>query len=110
MVANLIWIPRILTILFIIFMMLFSLDVFDMQLSFWKKIAGFFIHSLPSLFILAGLLLTWQKPFLSGIIFITFFILSMIRYHTYANFTVFIIISLLLLIIGIFYIIIYILN
>ena len=64
-----IWIPRILLILLILFMGLFSLDVFGEKAPLWKILSGFIIHNIPSLVLLIILLLTWKRPLLGGIFF-----------------------------------------
>ena len=43
------WSPRILLILFILFLALFSLDVFDEAAGFWQTALALLMHNLPSL-------------------------------------------------------------
>ena len=74
------WLPRILAILFIIFLTSFSLDVFGMGYGFWQSIAGFLIHSIPSLFLIVLLIVAWRRPRLGGFIFLIFGILFVIWY------------------------------
>lgn len=64
------WAPRILAILFIAFLSLFSLDVFDMGLGLWKTVLGLLMHNIPSFVILACLLLAWKHEGPGGIAFI----------------------------------------
>jgi hypothetical protein len=47
------WAPRVLSILFIAFLSLFSLDVFEEATSFWQVVVGLLMHNIPS-FVLAG--------------------------------------------------------
>ncbi len=54
------WTPRIASIAFILFLALFSLDIFDMKLGFWGTVAGLFMHNIPSLVLLAVLLISWK--------------------------------------------------
>lgn len=61
------WAPRIVSILFILFLALFSLDVFDMEAGFWEKAAGFFIHNIPSLVLTAILVISWKYEIVGGI-------------------------------------------
>lgn len=64
------WTPRVLSILFLIFLALFSLDVFDMNLGFWETILGLFMHNIP-VFILAIILwISWKYEIVGGIFFI----------------------------------------
>ncbi len=64
------WIPRILSILFILFLALFSLDVFERGLGFWGTVLGLFMHNLPALILLIVLLVSWKYEIAGGIAFI----------------------------------------
>jgi hypothetical protein len=65
------WTPRILAIVFIVFLTLFSLDIFDDNYGFWGTILGLFMHNIPSLILLIVLLLSWKKyEIVGGITFI----------------------------------------
>jgi hypothetical protein len=52
--------PRITAILIILFVGLFSLDVFEMEGSIWMKLGAFVIHSLPSIVMAILLALAWR--------------------------------------------------
>ena len=54
------WTPRVLGILFILFVSLFALDIFDMGLGFWGTIVGLFMHLLPSIVMTVALVLGWR--------------------------------------------------
>ena len=64
------WIPRILSTMFILFLMLFSLDVFDMKLNLWQTILGLFIHNIPAFILLAVLIISWKYEIVGGVAFI----------------------------------------
>lgn len=64
------WVPRILSILFISFLALMSLDVFSPELSFWETVFGLFMHNLPALVLLVVLLISWKYEIVGGIAFI----------------------------------------
>ncbi len=64
------WSPRILSILFVLFLALFSLDVFDMKLGFWGTIVGLFLHNIPALVLLVVLLVSWKYEIVGGVVFI----------------------------------------
>ena len=64
------WTPRILSILFILFLALFSLDIFDLNLGFWQTILGLVIHNIPSLILLVVLIISWKYEIVGGIAFI----------------------------------------
>ena len=66
------WAPRILSILFLIFLTVFSLDVFDNNYNFWQIIIGLFMHNIP-VFILAMILwISWKYEIVGGIGYILF--------------------------------------
>ncbi len=64
------WTPRILSIIFILFLMLFSLDIFEGNYGFWGTIVGLFMHNIPSLVLLVVLLISWKYEIVGGIAFI----------------------------------------
>ncbi len=63
------WTPRILSILFICFLALFSLDIFDGNYGFWGTIVGLFMHNIPSLILLTVLIISWKHEIVGGIFF-----------------------------------------
>ena len=64
------WTPRILAIIFILFLALFSLDVFEGNYGFWGTIVGLFMHNIPALVLLIVLLISWKYEIVGGIVFI----------------------------------------
>jgi len=64
------WTPRILSIIFICFLAMFSLDIFDMNLGFWGTIVGLFMHNIPAFILLAALLVAWRYEWVGGVVFI----------------------------------------
>ena len=64
------WTPRILSIIFIAFLVLFSLDIFDESLGFWGTVVGLFMHNIPALVLLVVLVISWKREWLGGIVFI----------------------------------------
>ncbi|MFA5186103.1 MAG: hypothetical protein WC551_06445 [Patescibacteria group bacterium] len=64
------WTPRILSILFLLFLAMFSLDIFDMNLDFWGTLVGLFMHNIP-VFVLAIVLAIAWKHEIVGAIFYT---------------------------------------
>ena len=63
------WTPRILAILFILFLALFSLDVFENCNGFLECTLALFMHNLPSLILLVILIISWKHDLIGGIIF-----------------------------------------
>jgi hypothetical protein len=64
------WIPRIFTILSILFMMMFSLDVFGGDEPLTRKLLGFLIHNIPALVLIGVLTIAWKWEVIGGALFI----------------------------------------
>jgi hypothetical protein len=64
------WTPRILSIIFISFLALMSLDVFGSGLSFWQTALALFMHNLPALLLLVVLIISWKYEIVGGVGFI----------------------------------------
>ena len=63
------WAPRILSILFIAFLAMFSLDIFEGNYGFWGTVVGLFMHNIP-VFILSLLLaVAWKREWIGAIAF-----------------------------------------
>ena len=63
------WSPRVLAILAILFVSLFALDAFQPGEPIAQQLIHFFIHLIPSLVLLAVLVLAWKQELIGGIIF-----------------------------------------
>lgn len=66
------WTPRILCILFALFISLFALDVFGAGYSFWQTLLALFMHLVPTFVILIVLAFSWRREWIGGILFIAF--------------------------------------
>jgi hypothetical protein len=64
------WIPRIFSILAILFISIFAADSFAPELTLWQQITGFIMHLVPSFVLLLILIVSWKRELLGGIIFI----------------------------------------
>jgi len=65
---TLLWMPRVLGILFVLFTSLFSFDVLDMGLSFWESILVFFMLLLvPTLFLAVVVILAWRREWVGAL-------------------------------------------
>lgn len=63
------WIPRIICILAILFISLFALDAFEPNLTIWQQIGAFLIHLIPSIVLIALLIVAWKWELIGGIVF-----------------------------------------
>jgi hypothetical protein len=64
------WTPRIAGILFILFISMFALDIFDEQLGFWGTIVGLFMHLIPSVLLTIALIIAWRWEWVGAVLFI----------------------------------------
>jgi hypothetical protein len=79
------WIPRVFTILAIIFMMMFSLDAFEGNESFGKKTIGFLIHNIPVFLLIIILVIAWKRELIGGVLFILAFIAGGIFFKSFSG-------------------------
>ena len=75
------WLPRILGLAFVLFLSLFSLDVFS-EYSGWQAVLPFLIHLLPSFVLLAVVLIAWRHDWVG----VVFFLFSSVFYVYAAGF------------------------
>jgi len=66
------WTPRVLSLLFALFVGLFALDVFGEGYGFWKTVIALLIHLLPVFVLLIGLALAWRWAWVGALIFLGF--------------------------------------
>jgi hypothetical protein len=66
------WIPRILTILYILFISVFALDVFDKTSGIWNILLALLINLIPSFILIIILIISWKYELVGGIAFILF--------------------------------------
>jgi hypothetical protein len=64
------WAPRLAAILIILFVSLFSLDVFEMEASPLELLGGFLVHNIPSIVMIVLLIFVWKRPALGFIAFL----------------------------------------
>ncbi len=79
------WIPRILAIMAILFMMMFSIDCFEEGNSFTDQMICFFMHNMPSMVCIAALVIAWHYKLVGGLIFILFFIVAGILFKSFTG-------------------------
>jgi hypothetical protein len=79
------WFPRIFTILAILFMGMFSLDVFGENATLGRKLLGFLIHNIPVLILIGVLIIAWKWELYGGLLFIVAFIVSCFWFHSFSG-------------------------
>ncbi len=65
------WSPRILSILLIVLLMMFSLDVFESTGPWYEILLGFLIHNIPAFILILVLVISWKKPLVGAIVYTT---------------------------------------
>ena len=63
------WLPRILCILFAVFVSIFALDVFGEGYGFWETIVALIMHLVPTAIILIALAIAWRWEWIGAILF-----------------------------------------
>jgi hypothetical protein len=66
----LLWIPRIICILFIGSISLFACDAFGHDIGFWKTLLALLAHLIPTFLMIFILYLSWKWAWIGGIVFI----------------------------------------
>jgi len=66
----LLWTPRVLAILAILFMMMFSMDCFDGNYSLREQLVCFVMHNIPAYILLLALIIAWKWELAGGILFL----------------------------------------
>ena len=63
------WTPRVLALLFAIFLSLFALDVFGEGYSAWETVLALLIHLIPTYLVLIALALGWWRAWTGALAF-----------------------------------------
>jgi hypothetical protein len=66
------WTPRVLGILFALFISIFALDVFGAGYSIGETIIALFMHLIPVFVLLIGIALSWRWEWIGALVFIAF--------------------------------------
>jgi len=77
------WTPRILAILAILFMMMFSMDCFEMGGK--DALICLVMHNIPALIIIIVLIIAWKWELIGGILFVVAFITAGIFFKSYSG-------------------------
>jgi len=91
--------PRLLALLIAIFLEIFAFGIFDVIIPFEKKFGIFMIHSIPSLLLLTATLISWKNSLYGIISFSLLLIVFSMYFSTPYDTTLFLVISVPLMII-----------
>ncbi|MBW2995463.1 hypothetical protein KY312_03845 [Candidatus Woesearchaeota archaeon] len=97
------WLPRILAIIYILFISMFALDIFAEYSKISEILIGLFMHLIPSFILIGSTVLAWKKEKLGGIVFIVLSIAMAIFFNRNMEPMGFLIISLPVLMIGVLF-------
>ena len=64
------WSPRILSILFICFLTMFSFDVFEPGSSVGEIALGLLVHNIPSIILIILLIIAWRKDIVGAVTYL----------------------------------------
>jgi len=79
------WSPRVLAILAILFLMLFSLDCFEAGQGLGRQLTCFLMHNIPAYIVIAVLVISWKWEFPGGLLFIAAAIGGSIFFHGFSG-------------------------
>lgn len=99
------WIPRILSIGAVLFMMMFSLDCFDEYTKWQQVLVCLIMHNIPSFLILLCVIICWYMEFVGGIILIILSIAASFFFRAFAGNPWSLIVTMPFLLIGVLFII-----
>jgi len=99
------WTPRILCILFALFLSIFALDVFSEGYGFWRTMLALLSHLIPTFFILIVLAISWRWELVGGILFTALGMLYLITYWGRFPWVTYLIFSGPLILIGVLFLI-----
>ncbi len=75
------WSPRILGILFTLFLSLFALDMFGTGEPWYRQMLGFVIHLIPQYILIVALLLAWRHEKTGGVLFLILYFAAIIFFR-----------------------------
>ncbi len=64
------WSPRVISILFVLFISLFALDVFNDRLGFWQTCVVILIHLIPAGLLTVAIMISWHREWFLALLFI----------------------------------------
>lgn len=100
---SLCWLARLLSIIFLVFITIFSLDVFSEGLLFPELLYATLWHLIPSFLIFFAILIAWNNEKWGGVAFVILSIASVILLRTYNDAFGIFLISLPPLVIGVLF-------
>ena len=97
------WTPRILCLLFAVFLSLFALDVFDQGYGFWETVLALLMHLIPTGIVLVVLAVSWRWERIGAILFMALGIWYLLTAWGRFHWSAYVVISGPLLLIGVLF-------
>ena len=72
------WLPRVLSILFAMFISIFALDVFGEGYNFWETLVALFMHLVPTFILVAVLAIAWRWERVGAALFLALAIIYLV--------------------------------
>ena len=63
------WTPRIICILFALFLVIFSFDIFEEAHGFWDIVVGLLMHNIPTFALFITLYFAWRREWIGTVVF-----------------------------------------
>jgi len=79
------WFARVLVILAILFLLMFSLDAFGGDESLPRKLLGFLMHNIPAFGLIIALAIAWRYEIAGGVLFVISFVALGIFFKSFAG-------------------------
>jgi len=99
------WAPRILCILFAVFVSLFALDVFGEDYGLWGTMLALLMHLIPTGVILIVLAISWRWEWVGGVLFIALGVLYLVLAWGRLHWSAYLVISGPLFLVGVLFLI-----
>jgi hypothetical protein len=87
------WAPRILGILFAVFVSIFALDVFAEGYGFWETVVALVMHLVPTAITVVVLLIAWRWERVGGVLFLLLGALYIVMFWDRGHWSAYLLIS-----------------
>ncbi len=79
------WLARVLAMVAILFLLLFSFDAFGGDEPFGRKLTGFLIQNIPAFVLILSLIIAWKYEIAGGVLFLLAFVAMAVWFKSFAG-------------------------
>ena len=97
------WTPRVLCIIFAVFLSLFALDVFGEGHGFWETSLTLLIHLVPVYLVVAALVIAWRWEWIGAILFVALALFYLLWFWGSFHWSAYLVISGFLFMLGVLF-------